>query len=177
MIKPPKYQESIESEVTKTTIVIVPGFSTRILEQYEESCNIKVPIVDKIEYDISFVVEDWKTYAHGSPLWHNKRKHSLRGSKTHTMLVIESMDDLKDLLIGVNSDYPKQRKDLLETNSNIREAWDKLVDPSFRTVEINGFQYFEEASTGQTRTTEGDHAFYVAQNSKAPKGDGDEHEL
>ena len=149
------------SGVDKTTEFTVPPHSTRIVEQYEESAKIKVPISDKNVFDIAFVIEDWKEYDKGSPLWHNKRKHSVRHSKTHVMLEIHSLEDLRDLLIGVNSDFPKQHEDLLEQSKTIRDAFDILLDPVYRTVEIKGFQYFENSSSGQTRIKEGDHAFYT----------------
>ena len=149
------------SAVDKTTKVTVPPHSTRIVEQYEESAKIKVPISDKNIFDIAFMVEDWKEYDKGSPLSHNKRKHSVRHSKTYLMLEIYSLEDLRDLLIGVNSDFPKQHEDLLDKSKTIRNAFDVLLDPAYRTVEIKGFQYFENSSTGLTRIKEGDHAFYT----------------
>ena len=146
-----------KKRIVETSIkVTLPPQSVRIVEQYEEISKIEVPVTDFVTYDISFLVEDWKKYKHGSPLVDNKRRHSLRGSRTYSMLDIHGLDDLKDLLIGVNVDFPKQHRDLLSENQNILAAWEELINPDLLSVKIEGTQTFENASTGQAKISMGD---------------------
>ena len=161
-IKAETHGEIYEHSLTETqdtgenTLVIkgtVPPESEYFIEQQFDRGTIEVPIHQLIVIDLKFQVDDWKRLrkSKDQSLSKSHRNKSQRGSKTHSLLVVESSQDFLELATGIHSDYPNQRTNHVVENTPISESIRWLLDPKNRAIEVDIRQKYENGTSSHTR--------------------------
>ncbi len=145
-------KESTDSITTKVMVSIPPGEWYKI-EQYRNKAQIEVSNLEIMSFDIAFDIYcDNNLLYNLSYLKDNKRIQMFPGTKhSYRMLSINSSDDLYELLVGINSDYPHQRQNLLESNETISRCYDFLADEDKWSIESEEKILFDNAQHGVIR--------------------------
>lgn len=149
-----KATENEDRDDLKTTVgIVVPARGYYKVEQYQNKAQVEVVNLERMSFDIAFDVWCHKKTWQNIPYLHdNKRMKRYHGTKhSYSILSIRSSDDLYELLIGVNADYPKQRSNLLKENAVIRKCWEFLSDTERWSIESEERIPFDNAQHGIIR--------------------------
>ena len=135
----------------------VPAGGWYKVDQQQMNAKIEVVNLERVAFPVAFDVychrDLWSGRKVGDALKDNKRmrRGPWKEKHTHRMLSVNGVDDLYNLLVGVHSDYPNQRRNLLDSNSVIRRCWEILSDKDKWSIEAERRIPFDKAQHGVCR--------------------------
>ena len=131
--------------ITSTTITI-PAMSERDIQQLIQRGKVRVEFTHKGVIDPKFVCVGYKKLRHHKGFIHdNDDWTKWGGTRSRKIWRAESLSDLYAILTGQSGEYRNYRRNWLEDDKWIRQAYEWLADEDNRTLEFKTTAIFDRS--------------------------------